>query len=80
MNIIVEEPEVEIVYGDLNGDGEVTAVDAAMAYSIVNSNMEPTEEQFAAADVNGDGEVTAVDAAMIYSYVNSNLAKFPVEE
>ena len=72
--------EPEIVYGDLNGDGEVTAVDAAMAYSIVNSNMEPTEEQFAAADVNGDGEVTAVDAAMIYSYVNSNLAKFPVEE
>lgn len=63
--------------GDVNGDGEITPVDAAMTYSIANGKLEATEARRAAADVNGDGEIGPVDAAMIYSYANGKLAKFP---
>ena len=63
--------------GDVNGDGEITPVDAAMTYSIANGKLEATEARCAAADVNGDGEIGPVDAAMIYSYANGKLAKFP---
>lgn len=75
--LVVEEPEV--TYGDLNGDGEIGALDAAMVYAIANSKLEATEAQLAAADVNGDGEVGALDAAMIYAYANGKLEQFPVE-
>ena len=73
---VAEKPVV--VYGDVNGDGEIGALDAAMVYSIANGKLEATEAQFAAADVNGDGEVGALDAAMIYAYANGTLEKFPV--
>lgn len=74
-----EPTEIDVLYGDVNLNGEVTAVDAAMAYSYVNGKIDLTDEQFVAGDVNGDGEITAVDAAMIYSYVNGKIDKFPVE-
>ncbi len=69
---------LEYVAGDVNGDGEITARDATMAYAIVNGKYDPSDSQTLAADVNGDGEITARDAAMIYAYVNGKLASFPV--
>lgn len=74
--IISERP---YMLGDLNSDGKVQVVDAAMAYSIVRGKTDPTETQNLAADVNGDGKVQVVDAAMIYSYVRGKLASFPAE-
>ena len=59
-----EEPEY--ASGDVNGDGYITADDAAAAFAASISSEGLTEEQLAAADVNGDGYITADDAAKIY--------------
>ena len=47
--------------GDLDGDGEITTVDAVIALEIVTGSR-PFD---AAADVGGDGMVTSLDALMI---------------
>ena len=68
-----------IILGDVNGDGEVTPLDATLAYAIANGEIEATAEQIKAADVNGDGEITPFDATLIYAYSNGELNKFPAE-
>ena len=59
------EEEPELASGDVNGDGFVTADDAAAAFAASKNTEGLTEEQKKAADVNGDGFITADDAAQI---------------
>ena len=59
--------------GDINGDMEVTAVDASLAFSEYKKiyreeNSEFTSDQLKAADINGDGKITAADASKIFTY------------
>ena len=68
-----------VKYGDVNGDGVVNNIDAAMAYACHNGKLTLNEKQLAAADVNGDGVVNNIDAAMIYAYHNGKLTSFPAE-
>ena len=65
-----------VVLGDVNADGKVNNVDAALVYAYHNKKLTLTEDQLAAADVNGDGKVNNVDAALIYAYHNKKLTKF----
>lgn len=74
-----DEPEVSVLYGDLDGNGIVAAKDAAMAYAIAKEKLTPTEAQRIAADVDGNGSIAAKDAAMIYAKAKEKLAAFPVE-
>ena len=60
----VEAPE--LATGDVNGDGYITADDAAAAFTASISSEGLTDAQKAAADVNDDGYITADDAAKIY--------------
>lgn len=62
--------------GDVDNNGEINALDAAMVYAIANGKTEATEAQLEAADVNGDGEVTPMDAALIYAYANGKITQF----
>jgi len=50
-----------MVTGDLNGDSELTAADAAIALQMAVGARTPST----AADVSGDGSVTSLDALMI---------------
>ena len=50
-----------MVTGDLNGDSELTAADAAIALQMAVG----ARTTFTAADVSGDGSVTSLDALMI---------------
>ena len=59
----------EPVKGDIDGDGKINAMDAAMIYKFVKNNTELTEEQLSACDMNGDGKINALDAALIYKLV-----------
>lgn len=59
----------EPVKGDIDGDGKINAIDAAMIYKFVKNNTELTEEQLSACDMNGDGKINALDAALIYKLV-----------
>lgn len=54
--------------GDVNNDGVVDDVDAALAYAIANGKLTADLSQQAAADINGDGQVTAKDAEIIYAF------------
>lgn len=71
--------EPEIVYGDVNGDSEVTTTDTILImryllglYTIENSSK-------IAGDVNGDNEITTADAIYIQKYTLGIISKFPVE-
>jgi len=56
------------VTGDLNGDGDVTTADAAIALQLAASGgWDP------AADVSGDGQVTSLDALMILQMAAENV-------
>lgn len=52
------------VYGDVNGDGQVTAVDITCIYNYMLDN---DQTFIATSDVNGDGNVTSVDITCIYN-------------
>lgn len=59
------EEVVEIVYGDLNGDGEITAADARIVLRASAQLETLTDAQKIAADVVKDGEIHANDARRI---------------
>ena len=53
------------IKGDVNGDGEVSSVDAVLALLISVGLEIPTDRQKLMADMNDDGEIGADDALMI---------------
>ena len=60
---VPEKPVETIVYGDANGDGQVTILDAALlSQKLTGWAVELNE---AGADANGDGQVTILDAALL---------------
>lgn len=61
--------EVEIQPGDVNCDGEVSAVDARIVLQYVAGLIEEFELNMYYSDLNGDGEITAVDARLILQKV-----------
>ncbi len=56
-------------HGDVSLDGNISAGDAQMAFSIVLGTVTPTYEEGCAADCTGDGTVTAGDAQSIFYVV-----------
>ena len=59
----------DLVLGDGNGDGEMTAIDARIALQIAAGLIEATDEQMITLDYNKDAKVTAVDARKILQKV-----------
>lgn len=55
----------DLVLGDGNGDGKMTALDARIVLQIAAGLIEPTEEQLITLDYNKDAQVTALDARKI---------------
>jgi len=72
-------PPPSILYGDVNGDGEISAYDAALTAQYSVGLITLTPDQIRAADVSGNGEVSAYDAALIAQYSVGLISKFPVE-
>lgn len=62
-------PDVSVVYGDVDGDGEITANDAGLILQSV-AGWDVTIDA-AASDVDRDSEITANDAGLILQYVAS---------
>lgn len=52
--------------GDVNADGELTALDAQTSFLIALGLVIPTPAQECSADCNGSGDVTAADAQTIF--------------
>ena len=66
---IVTEPNVALtIYGDVNGDGEISIQDAIMIFRHL-AGKETITDGFDLADVNGDGDISIQDAIMIFRYL-----------
>ena len=70
------EPDVEIILGDMNFDGEVNIVDVVQIVNALLNIGEFTEDQLAAADYNQDGIINILDVVQVVSYIlGTNLAQ-----
>ncbi len=70
----------ELLLGDANCDGAVTAADAALVLRAVVGLSELTPRGALQADVDGDLEVTAADAALILRFVVGLIDGFSANE
>ncbi len=61
--IIFEEINSEVISGDLNGDGIVSAIDSNLLKRIVAGAS--TADELESSDVNGDGTVNAIDSNVL---------------
>ena len=73
-------PPVEILYGDVDGDGNVSAADALEVLKAVVGKSTLTDDQTKAADTDGNGKIEAGDALNILKKVVNKIDKFPVEK
>lgn len=62
------EPLNRAAYSDLNSDGKVDVIDAAVIQKYTSGRTELNDEQLAVSDVNADGTVDILDAAEIQKY------------
>ena len=68
-----------IVYGDADGDGDVTILDVTyIQRSIAGVPMSKTINTLNA-DVDGDGDISIIDATLIQRFMVGLISKFPVE-
>jgi hypothetical protein len=71
---LIERP---IKYGDLNGDGEINSIDAAVISRHILQVS--TLRDITAADLNGDGVVNSLDYTLLSRYILHEINEFPVE-
>lgn len=63
------EPSGNAVYGELNGDGDITIVDATLVQKHVAQLETLSADKQILADVNGDNTISVVDATLIQKYI-----------
>ena len=68
-----------INFGDVTGDGSISALDSAHVLKYLEGTIELDTIQRLSADVDGDFIITSNDAQMILSYVVGNIDRFPAE-
>ncbi len=76
-----EEPPVERILGDSDGNGEVESIDAAILLRV--SALIPVDiedDTLMNGDVNNDGDTDTVDATFIQRYLNFMPTPFPIGE
>ena len=66
----------DYLLGDVNGDGQVTVVDATLIQKYIAGLVTLSDTQKAAADVNNDGSVSVLDATQIQKYIAGLINKF----
>ena len=67
------------MYGDADGDGDVTILDATFIQRFVAGISLPKPLNELNADVDGDGSVTILDATLIQRFNAGIINKFPVQ-
>jgi len=71
--------EVGGLWGDADGDGVVTLIDAMLVLQYYVGDIDATELNVKVSDVDGDSAVSPIDAMLILQYYVGDIAKFPVE-
>ena len=62
--------------GDVNGDGNISVLDATLIQKYIAGLVTFSNTQKAAADVNNDGSVSIVDATLIQKHIAGLIDKF----
>ena len=69
-----------ILYGDADGDGEVTIIDVTrIQRHLAEINPPISEENMKAAIVSGDDELSIIDATLIQRWLVGIISRFPAE-
>jgi len=68
----------DMLTGDVNLDGSVTAVDVTVLYEILMGNIVPDDELAFTADVDGDGAINSTDITVVYNIILGNY--YPPED
>lgn len=78
-------PPEKIKYGDLNNDGTIDSIDAAILVKYIleiDDIRVPVPQPptvWKPADLNGDGFVDTIDLAILQRYILEIIVSFPVE-
>ena len=80
LQFTVTEPESKSLWGDADGDGEVTTADALLLMRYLIGSDTIDEENLELCDVNGDGKIDLMDALLIMRKAMGSIECFPVEE
>ena len=67
------EVQVDILLGDVNGDGKVNGTDTNLIFRHVSGTTELSGNQLKAADVNGDGKVNGTDTNLVFRFVSGTI-------
>ena len=73
-------PPVQIVYGDIDNNGNVSVDDALLALQYSVDKIKFTDDQITRGDVDDDSKVDASDALLILQHSVDKIKKFPIEE
>lgn len=65
-----------VVLGDVNGDGEVDALDSGIVKNVINDTTALVGVYSDAADVNNDGDIDSLDALLILQYRADKIKSF----
>ena len=69
---------VDLLYGDLDFNNKITAVDALKILASTTQEVVLTDEEKKAGDVNGDGEVTVSDALSVLYFSAEMISDFSI--
>jgi|GEM_PF-593277 len=74
-------PVQNVLYGDLNGDGQANSIDFALLRSYLLGIISdfPSSNGFTAADINGDAKVDSIDFGLYRQYLLGFINLFPVQ-
>jgi len=78
IEIPIEKPDENEVFGDFDGSGNVDVADAYFARLVAAKLVEPTPEQLALCDVDRDGKITAIDANLIRKFAAGIIKSLPI--
>ena len=78
IEIPIEKPEENEIFGDMDGSGNVDVSDAYFARIVAAKLVEPTPEQLAFCDVDRDGKITAIDANLIRKFAAGIIKNLPI--
>ena len=65
-----------VVLGDVNGDGEVDALDSGIVKNVINDTTTLVGVYADSADVNNDGDIDSLDALLILQYRADKITSF----
>lgn len=78
--VITPTPAPKVLYGDLNDDNNINAIDMALLRKYLLGMIKEFSAPEENADLNGDGSINAIDFAHFRKYLLGMISDFPVNE